>query len=388
MGARDSESLSLTECIALEAQARDGIKAETDEVYREAYAPIEERIREAVTPGIPATGPNTCFFLHSSVYLAHVQMMLQVIRPNDYVAILNEVRDGYHLPAHLIRLSQCPLPERFEELRRRLTEEKCGRLIWVGPPLYANYAFRLRLAKQQVFWTLRFHGTAPGDINLTAGKRGEKSRTYHGREWRTVHAPFNLDSKAVDLNACERRRGPWPFIYGTLAREQKIMNPQYLDAVCRILEENTDTGFTWAAKRENPAIRRYFRDRGLGNRHKFVGWSDVDEFMNQIDCFLETFPLGGVTTFNAMAHQVPVVALRQEYSPMGSLERVPVGSGLVDDVTGYVDAAVRLRHDVASREANIKAGEIILASERARAGTDRAAFWRALAEVTRSCKRG
>lgn len=344
---------------------------ETEEAYRAAYDSVP---LPPVTPGIPATGKRVGFVLHAASLLAHVQLMRGVVRPEDRVFVLAGDAEGFRgmMPCPVICLPPLDLPQRFEALRERLREQQCGTMIWVSVPLYARYAFALRLAKRQVFWAMRYHAVAPGDLNITAGNRGEKWRMFHVDKWRCVHAPFNIETKPVNKLHAEQYRAPYGYCYGSLAREQKY-SLQFLECVAQILENHPDSGFVWTGRKEPPAIRQFFRERGLSNRHRFVGWQDPDTFVNTLDCFLETFPLGGLTTFTAMAHGIPVVSLKNEHSPIGSLD---AHQGLLA-ATGsdeYVQMALSLQ-DRAKRAQAVEAGHKLVQTEQRQAEVDRRRFW-------------
>ena len=349
---------------------------ETEEAYRAAYDSVP---LPPVTPGIPATGKRVGFIVHAASLLAHVQLMRGVLRPDDRVFVLKGDAEGFQgmIPCPAVSLPQVELPQRFEALRERLKEQQCGTVIWVSVPLYARYAFALRLARKQVFWAMRYHAVAPGDLNITAGNRGEKWRMFHGEQWRCVHAPFNIETKPVNKLHAEQFRAPYGFVYGSLAREQKY-SPEFLECVAQILESHPDSGFVWTGRKEPPHIRQFFRERGLSNRHRFVGWQDPDLFVNTLDCFLETFPLGGLTTFTAMAHGIPVVALRNEHSPIGSLD-ASAGLLAAPGAREYVEMSLGIQ-DRERRAKAIEAGHKLVEAEKRQAEVDRRRFWEVINE--------
>lgn len=346
-------------------------KAETEEAYFEAYqCPYGTPVA-----GSPSKGERVAFIVHASNLLAHVQMMMGVLRKQDLVVVLAGDASGFRnlLPCTAISLPELPLVERFEALRDRLKENKVGTLIWVSVPLHARYAFGLRLAEKQVFWAMRFHPVAPGDLNITAGNRGEKHRMFHGKQWACVHAPFNVTINPVNLIECEKMRSPYEYVYGTLAREEKLL-PEYLETVCTILKQHPESGFVWTGRKERPDIRQFFRERGLSNRQWFAGWVDADLYVNTLDCFLETFPLGGLTTFTAMGHGIPVVSMKNEHSPIGSLD-THTGLLAASGCEEYAEMALSLK-DRQTRARVIEAGHKVFKAEQAAAEQDRKHFWR------------
>lgn len=357
---------------SIEESLHGKVKAETEEAYYDLYQTIPS---PDVIPGIPSKGQNVAFLVHAASLRAHVQLMRGVLRPQDFVIVLSGDAEAFRnlLPCTVLTLPKTPMNERFEAIRDRLKAHKIGTLIWVSVPLYARYAFALRLAEKQVFWAMRFHPIAPGDLNITAGHRGEKTRTFHGQEWACVHSPFNVEIKAVDKVKCEAKRVPYSYIYGTLAREEKL-TPEYLEAVARILQAHPEAGFVWTGRKERPDVRRFFRSKGLSNRQWFAGWVDPDEFVNTVDCFLETFPLGGLTTFTAMGHGIPIVSMRNEHSPIGSLDE-PGNLLAASGRDEYVSMALSLQ-DREVRAKAVEAGHRIFKAEQRMAEQDRQRFWK------------
>lgn len=365
--------MSIDNQLAAEAAAYAAEKGETDE----AYAALFERFNYDVAPGIPSTGKRTAFVVPAANFLAHIQMMMGVLRPQDLVVVLMGDAEGFRnlMPCKVICLPQTPFTHRFEAMRESLKANDVGTLVWVSVPIYAKYAFALRLAEKQVYWSLRFHPFWIGDLNITQGQRGEKTRHFHGHDWTCVHAPMNVTINPVDKLRCEAMRAPYEYLYGTLAREEKLL-PEYLSTVCDILHAHPEAGFVWTGRKEPPHIRKFFRDRGLSNRHRFVGWQDPDEFPNTIDCFLETFPLGGLTTLNALGHGCPVVAMKQLHSPLGAVD---ASQGLLaaSGRDEYVAMALSVR-DRRERAKAVEAGYRVLRAEQAQAERDRAHFWKVI----------
>ena len=363
---------SALQLLTAEREAYGKTHAETEEAYYQLYQSLPS---PDVTPGSPSKGPVVAFVVHAASLLAHVQLMRGVLREKDIVVVLGGDTEAFHnlLPCKAICLPPLPIHERFEALRDRLKENRVGTLIWVSVPMWARYAFALRLAEKQVFWAMRFHPIAPGDLNITAGKRGEKTRMFHGVEWACVHSPFNVEIQPVDKLRCEALRPPYAYIYGTIARPDKL-TPEYLDCVARILEAHPEAGFLWTGRQEKPLIRQFFRSRGLSSRHWFAGWVDPDPFVNLMDCFLETFPLGGLTTFTAMGHGIPVVALQNEHSPIGSLETPPQGLLAARDGDEYVRMALAVQ-DRETRQKAVEAGHKVFQTELAQIERDRRDFW-------------
>lgn len=343
--------------------------SETEDHYFSEYQKFNPVTGKA---GVPSCGSNVAFVIHGPSFLAHVQMMLGVVRQQDFIYCIGGCNPEFQrqMPCRVVYLPDAPLIERFDAMRESFVQNRIGTMIWVSVPLYASYAFSIRLAERQVFWALRFHPIAPGDLNLTAGERTEKVRMFHGKQWTVVHSPFNVKVHSVDAVKVERDRPEMGYLYGCLAREQKLV-PPFLDAVAEILQSDRESAFLWTGRQESSIVRSFFRERSLSNRHRFMGWRNPDEYVNMLDCFLETFPLGGLTTLTAMGHGIPVVALRNEHSPIGSLE----GFKSAQDASEYVRMAQEVKNSQRARQESINAGFRVFRDEESKAEQDKRNFW-------------
>ena len=83
----------------------------------------------------------------------------------------------------------------------------------------------------------RFHPEIDG--YLTYGSWGEDERIFHGQRWIVCPVPLALDPRtpAPAEVAALRARFPEKVLLGTLAREEKISSPPFLEAVAEILRE-------------------------------------------------------------------------------------------------------------------------------------------------------
>lgn len=94
----------------------------------------------------------------------------------------------------------------------------------------------------------------------------------------------------------------------TLARTEKMTDPAYLRAVTALLVAHPQTIFLWAGREEEPAVVRAFRDGGVLDRTRFIGWVNTRLFAQVADVFLDTFPFPcGFTLYQSMAAGKPVV---------------------------------------------------------------------------------
>jgi predicted O-linked N-acetylglucosamine transferase (SPINDLY family) len=235
------------------------------------------------------------------------------------------------------------------------------------------FAFAMGLAPVQVMWSLRFHPVRLPEIDgyLTYGSWGEDERIFHGQRWTVCPVPLALDPRTpapADVTAL-RARFPEKVLLGTLAREEKISSPPFLDAVAEILKRNPQCGYIWTGQAQHPGIASFFQRHGLASRCHFVGWVDTPLYAAILDLFLETFPLGcGITGYQAMGARVPLVSFLDSNTVFGmqywsslmaragtreqvtraALDEYPVLCAL--DAKDYVELATRAINDGEFRE--------------------------------------
>lgn len=357
-------------------------QTETEEHYRSEFEKFSDGMRALGESrrGIPATGDGVCFFFHTNSPLAHAGLVREAVRERGKRKVIACVFDGAPEPMHQFlgvptyALDAEAFDARFERLREIMTREGCGTLVWVSAPLYADYAMATRIAERQTFWAMRFHPVTSPHIDgyLTQGRRSEQGRTINGRAWRCVHAPWSVTKRAVDPLQAERYRLQLghEIVLGTVAREEKIAHPQYLETVATVLRELPQAVFIWTGKKERADIRNFFLETGLARQQRFVGWVEPDKFICLLDVFLETFPQGGTMTALAMEHGVPVVAMNSPAAFFGWLEEIPRGAGVAGSTTEYAALAIQFALDRVKRADAISAGALIAQRERDLAPSD------------------
>lgn len=362
---------------------------ETEEHYRECFQRWAGDMRNlalrmAANGGsVPAKGKSVAVFLHSNSQLAHFQILKTLIansgnRNITAFVLADEERISGELGVPVVPIG-ANLESAFPILQLEMRERNCGTLVWVSVPLYASYALSYRLAERQVYWALRFHSVTVPEIDcyLSYGHRGETSRTYHGQRWETAHAPLSVAPAQVSVEAAERHRAEFGFgsVIGTVARDEKIANPDYLEAVAQVLAAEPDTLFLWTGKKENPAVRSFFAARGLSRQHRYLGWVDPDKCIELMDVFLETFPQGGVMTWLAMARGVPVVGMKRPGSVYGWLQDAPAGSCSATDLRDYAAHALSLLRSRQRHAEAVRAGRMIYENERVNVAKDCERMW-------------
>jgi hypothetical protein len=194
----------------------------------------------------------------------------------------------------------------LSSMRTRVAEHGVTHLVWVSVPIFASFAFAARLAPVQIFWTLKFHPYRLPEIDayITYGGWAERERIVHDERWDVVPLAIADVSRSVSADEVSAARAPFAqhaVLLGSLARTEKINSVPFLDAVVRILRENSQTGYLWTGRRVHPGIQAHFERAGVADRCHFIGWVDTALYARVLDVFLETFPFGcGITGMQAL----------------------------------------------------------------------------------------
>ena len=334
----------------------------------------------------PSQGDKVGFIVHSDAAMAHVKVVAKTceLRPRGREAVVFVLAEDNGV----LRKLFAPLNVKVYYLRRgaegvslllyRLRElakiAHVGTLVWVSLPIWCSYAFATRLAERQVFWSQRFHPLVSTHIDryICPGKRSESTRIYHGQNWRVIHTPLCLDVGGASSGTAPALNAHSPK-FGTVGRTEKIAVPEFLAAAMRIVQACPGAGFYWTGRNPLKVIEQTLQ----GTANQYVGWVDPAAYIAKLDVYLETFPLGGLSTQTAWEAGVPAVALDNVHSTYGSLD----APGLARAATSeeYVKIAVRLATDQPYRAAVIAAQNAALEEEITRAGEDVCKWWEAVA---------
>lgn len=284
-----------------------------------------------------------------------------------------------------------PQEQVYREAAALMRREAYDRLVFTSVP--TGLAFMSGLIGDQLVWlSMKFELSCFRHLvhrcAFTAGQREE--RVVQGHRWSLAPPLFRDD---VTLRASEqpppalvqaRRFGT---IFYTVNRTEKIRNPDFLDAVARILHGAPDSCFVWTGRAEDPDIVAWFARQGLGERHFFAGWVAPDDLLLAGHVFLDTPVLSGAVAARAVAAGCAVMTWTDSRSWVNffmSAERpggadtvsAPVPAGLSLECARreqYVAQAVRLGADASLRAAYASA----LAAFAARHFFDRASSARA-----------
>lgn len=310
--------------------------------WREEMAALGERFRQP-HPESDANLREIAFFLHAGHVLGHTEVLLKLLEDprvrddagvtprlylfgsfdHEFLARVERLRMPFVLlERELPHGKATPFAQRFSWLRERFRQDRIGVCVWVSSPLWASFAFGMRLAPVQIYWALRFHPISGPNIDghITWGNFNEKTRRYGDQEWEVVPMPFAIDDSQPDPAKIRelRQRFPESVLLGTLAREEKINSAAFLKAVADTLAANPQAGYLWTGRSEHPGIANFFRAAGVAERCHFVGWVDTKLYVAALDIFLESFPYGfGIIGYQAFAAGVPLLSFLDSYTVFG-----------------------------------------------------------------------
>jgi|GEM_PF-5071922 len=288
---------------------------------------LRRRLPQSTTSPIPDSA-NISFIVHQLDTVGPNLVLLDALSSMDTstrsvtVYVLNDVEPSAYQQfvtsgARIVSLSS-EYPHLREnalhlllELRRRLASDEIAVALWTANIAYMSFAFGLRLAPVQIWWSMKYHSIELEDIDgyFAIGSQ-EKFKRIGNRDWRCIHGAFKeLYAPALSSQARTiRQQYPVKTLLGCMGRVEKLDNPQYLDAVTDILKARPDTGFLWSGQSRLPSVQEYFEKSGVADRCFFVGWINTRLYAQVLDICLDTFPFGGgITVFECMAAEKPVV---------------------------------------------------------------------------------
>lgn len=371
------------------------------------------RRHRAELPPVPAhraaTPPLVAFLLHNAVGHSHVRVLLalleglQRIEPAPLAPLLYVLggrderleADAARLGVQLVSFGRhrgfpaSPLAKLLA-LRERAAADGVTAIVFVSAFAFMAYAFALRIAPVQIWWSMQFHTVSSDDIDgyLTGGLF-EQRREIDGRSWRVLQIGLPdmfRPERAARAHELRRHYGAEAGvpILGWMGREQKIANRPFVAALARILARVPQAIFLWTGGRQPPELLQLFDEYGIGPRCRCIGWVDTKLYAQVFDVYVDGFPsASGHTAFEAMAAGVPVVVLvTPESLSTGMPKNVyRVHAGMIgteseqaevrslftgaggEDLTGFarsvdefVERAVRLAHDPGLRRRVGEAG--------------------------------
>lgn len=308
-------------------------KVESDDHYAASFRHHTSALWSAgrlLSPGPILSGDPNCiaFIAQNSVLLGHTEAMLLVMEdwrrryPRLRILFVGLTPCQPELAARLATLgiqvltpaAKFPPFALAKWLRQTLFAENVGTAVWLSLPLWVPFFFGYRVAKRQIFWSLKFHAVHLGDdiIHIGMTKKRDGTVNIHGKPWLAFQPPLAVAINERDTGTRAKLRGDYQdkFLFATLAREEKFNSPRFANAVARILQRCPGSIFMFTGREISPVLERALVEHGVAEQAMFVGWVDTELYANLIDCFLETFPFGcGVTGMQALSHGTPVISL-------------------------------------------------------------------------------
>jgi len=271
------------------------------------------------------------FFIHNASTLAHIEVLLNTLKgyrmldeqpfePTVYCfsGKSPEMEQALaRLDVRLVMLNELS-PEtgasawrRLLRLRELISEDGVQELVWVSLVTLLPLAFGLRLAPVQTWLAMKYRNFSQPDIDgYVTGSALTRFATLCGRRWRMGMLGVDdwYDPALEEAATAIRASQDAPVVLMTLARTEKMQDPAYLAAMVAVLKAHPQVLFLWAGREQSPAIVKAFREGGVLEQTRFIGWVNTRLFAQVADIFLDTFPFPcGFTLFQAMAAAKPVV---------------------------------------------------------------------------------
>lgn len=321
-------------------------QTETDKHFRDCinrWAPAMREAGHRVSANLEAMTstevhslPVVGFFLHSASMLAHVQLLLNLLEgltkldnkpllPRVYVfsddhPLIRERFTKLGVPVVFLTKSCGATEDNFYQklvcLRRRCAADSVNAVVWVSNATIMPFAFAMRIAPVQIWWAMKYHSLELPDIDgyITSGSFARHVH-INGRRWRStrVQAPSHTSLDAVNRARFIRASFGNSILFGTLAREEKIDSPAFLDTVCRILKKHPNAIYLWTGRIALPSITERFKAAGVLDQTRYIGWVDTSVYCHVLDVFLDSFPAGcGLTVWETLSVGKPVVFLASD----------------------------------------------------------------------------
>ena len=280
------------------------------------------------------------FFIHSESMLAHVGTVFSILESYkqrgargfeatiiSFSGCNQEMRQKFEsYNVQVISLQELfpasTIHQRYLYLKEFLVEQEIEILIWVCLTVHMSFAFGLRIAPIQIWYTSSYYR---GLINKEIDKRVLTTVLADGvfeggNRWDILN--FSITSLCkneadirYEIESLKKSLLGDKFhnIIGVLAREQKLQDKSYIEAIAQVLKRNSDTLFVWTGTRHDETVQRYIRDFDIADQSKYIGWIDTSIYVHVLDVFMDTFPFPcGLTLYQAMAAGKASVSLRTD----------------------------------------------------------------------------
>jgi hypothetical protein len=278
-------------------QLQDDFKEDQYKILERIIKPTQSLFRAEPLPG----GPNTAWLLNNAsrgMYapFKHVEGFLAGQRPCYVYVFQSAVADvlkDIEAMGHTVRVFQGAPSDVCAQIRAACEIDQIGTLIAETYTAIPMALFALRTAPVQMYLSPGFQ-LFPADVTLIPETQDVMVESFE-----MVPSPMRHETLFRKLETKPREH---PLIFGCLSRYEK-MSLEYLEAVGKILDK-TGGVFMAYGRGDLPAVHKNIIACGIERPELALG---------SIDVYLDTFPTcGGVSVWEAMAAQVPVISLESE----------------------------------------------------------------------------
>jgi len=316
-------------------------RIETDKAFGHGMSAIKDSASEAgkrLSKQLDIPAPQyhekqiVGFFVHSASMLAHISNIFQFLSACNTI---NEVKftpiiycfSGRNeqfqnaFSSINVRIVYLDIDEQGKEisgvgkrliyLKSLCAHHQVTRFVWVCLAVWMPYAFALKLAKKQIWWSQKWQKLTVPEIHTYIFSHGLIPKVkLNGVTWcngwfqhqKWVSAPQPEKTGEIRQNFSGK------VILGTLAREDKLTDNRYLSSVSAILKAHPNSIFLWTGRNRLPEIDEFFKNENVLEQTQFIGWVDTNIYAGVLDILLDTFPIGnGFTATQAMEMGTPVV---------------------------------------------------------------------------------
>lgn len=345
-----------------EAHARATYDQMLPSITQAAHKLAQQLPKVKPAPRSAGARPKIGYFLHSASMLAHVETLFDLLStlrqqeqaPFEPVLFVygGETDPRFSercnaLNIKVIRLDTGLAAQygehvlvRLGALRQQLKEQGISKLVWMCALPWLAFCASLGLGVPLVWYSLKYHILRlPGiDTYLTHGDGG--LRQIHGETWQTFRLGGTWFDASLSAQAQQLRQNlqNYRLILGTLGREEKMLNPDFVESVAKILQAHPEAVYLWSGRSQPELVRSTFERYGVAGQTQFLGWVNTKLMAQVIDVYLDTFPApSGYTLREAMAAGAATVFFASpdaaETGINGFIQRLLAGSGPEEDVT-------------------------------------------------------
>lgn len=217
------------------------------------------------------------------------------------------------------------ITDKVVRLQQIVAEDGMHVAIWTHAFDLAFFAFGMRMAPLQILFSQYLHpqpANVDVDAYMTWGSPVLREQVFNGRSWRVVPSSLRFEAPDVDDQEIRRLRSTYAgddtILVGTLARADKVGQPDYLEVIIALLQRHPNVVFLWTGHTEHAEITGAFEKAGVLQQTRFVGWVNITHYSRILDILLDTFPLSnGITALQAMSHGTSILSLATPLSFIG-----------------------------------------------------------------------